>query len=58
MEDEIDWIAVDRKAHELSERHGRPAHQYAARLASEALADGDEDEHRFWQAVEGTLKPR
>ena len=54
----VDEIEIWRAAHELRERHGRAAHQFAVNSASQALADGDEDGHRFWKAVEGALMRR
>ena len=55
---EPDHIEVGRKAHELSETHGRDAYRYAARLAAEALAEGQADEHKFWKSVAAALEPR
>ena len=52
------WAEVSRKAWELADRHGWNAHLYAARLAAEALAEGETDESKFWKAVEATLTPR
>ena len=51
-------IEVSRKAHELIARHGRNAHRYAAKLAAEALAEGETEEHRFWKSVEVACMPR
>lgn len=55
---EQDWIEVSREAHELSQRHGPEAHEYAARLADAALRAGKKEESEFWVAVEAALKPR
>jgi hypothetical protein len=55
---EVDSAEVFRKAYELQHAHGREAHKYAAKLAAQALADNQADEHKFWQAVEAALKPR
>ena len=59
-DDERFWrrAEVSRKAHELSEAHGWNAYHYAAKLAAEALRDGDRDEHDFWKSVESALTPR
>ena len=53
-----DFIEVGRTAYELGKSHGRNAHQYAARLATEALAEGQAEKAAFWQAVADDLKPR
>jgi hypothetical protein len=53
-----DPIEVGRKAYELERSHGRTAHVYAARLATEALAEGQTEEYDFWTAVAGALTPR
>lgn len=56
---EIDYIEVGRKAHELERTHGPDAaRRYAAKIALEALADGEKDQHAFWRAVEMSLSPR
>lgn len=55
---ELDRMEVPRQAHELAHRHGVNAHEYAAQLAAEALADGKAEECEFWKAVEACLKPR
>ena len=54
----VDYIEVSRKAHELLHRHGRNAHLHAAKLAAEALAEDNDEEHEFWRAVELMVKPR
>jgi hypothetical protein len=54
----VDYIEVGRTAHELLQRHGRNAHEYAARLAAEALAEGKDEEYEFWRAVELSVTPR
>ena len=52
------WANVSRKACELSDRHGWNAHKYAARLAEEALEDGEVEGSKFWKDVELSLTPR
>jgi hypothetical protein len=54
----VDFIEVGRTAHELALRHGWIAHEYAAKLAAEALAAGKGQEYEFWRAVELLLTPR
>lgn len=54
----VDYIKVGRTAHELGQRHGRDAHEYATKLAAEALAEGNDEEYEFWRAVELSLRPR
>lgn len=51
-------IGAGRAAHELSVTHGWNAHRYAAKMAAQALAAGDMEQHTFWKVVEGCLKPR
>ena len=51
-------IEVFRKAHELCVSHGWNAHTYAAKLAAGAMAEGNIEEHTFWQRVAAALKPR
>jgi hypothetical protein len=59
MTSKIDWTEVGRKAHELEVAHGRAgAHRYAAKIAEEALADGDVADYAFWQAVERSFAIR
>jgi len=58
MSHQPDFVEANRAAHELEQRHGRGAHQYAAKLAKAALARGDAEEHRFWSDVEAMLRPR
>ena len=48
----VDYIEVGRTAHELLHRHGRNAHEYAVKPVAEAFAEGNDDEHEFWRAVE------
>jgi hypothetical protein len=55
---EVDWVEVDREAHELSLRHGWNAHVFAAGFASKAAAAGDQIAAEFWCAVIATLTPR
>jgi rhamnogalacturonyl hydrolase YesR len=55
---QVDTIEAGRVAFELSQRHGRNAYQHAAKLATEALAKGNTEEHAFWKYIEATLKPR
>ena len=54
----VNFIEVGRKAHELELRHGWNAHEYAAKLAAGALAEGKDQEYEFWRAVELHLTPR
>ena len=55
----VDYTEVARKAHELAHAHGPDgAQRYAAKLAIEALAEGNKDEHAFWRAVEASLTIR
>ena len=59
MTAKVDYVEVGRKAYELQAAHGTDgARRYAARIASEALADGDDDDHAFWKAVELSLTYR
>jgi hypothetical protein len=52
-------IEVGRAAHEIAVRHGAwNGLSYAQRLAEEALASGQTDEHKFWTAVANSLRPR
>ena len=55
---EVDWIEVDREAHELELRHGRNASTYAASLADKAKRAEDADAAAFWHAVSASLAPR
>jgi|HubBroStandDraft_5_1064220.scaffolds.fasta_scaffold965595_1 hypothetical protein len=55
---QVDTIEAGRVAFDLSQRHGRNAYQHAAKLATEALANGNAEEHAFWKYIEATLKPR
>ena len=55
---QVDHIEAGRVAFELSQRHGRNAYQHAAKLAADALAKGDTEEHAFWKYIEATLRPR
>ena len=52
-----EMVEASRAANELLS-YGPNAHLYAARLASEALAKGNLDEHRFWNLVFAGLQPR
>lgn len=54
----VDYIEVGRTAHELLHRHGWNAHEFAAKLAAEALAEGNDEEYEFWRAVEIAVTPR
>ena len=59
MKPKVDFTKVGRQTHELVAAHGPDgARRYAARLAAEALADGDLEDNAFWQAVERSLTIR
>ena len=59
MTTKVDYIAVGRKEYELVAAHGKDgALRYAARIALEAKAEGDNDAFAFWRAVERSLTPR
>ena len=59
MTSEVDYVEVGRVTHELVRSHGPyGARRYAAKLALEALAEGEKDEHAFWLAIEQGLIPR
>jgi hypothetical protein len=55
---EVDYVEVNRKAHELEYTHGPTARGYADRQAQLALAAGKTDEYAFWKAVAQWLTPR
>ena len=55
---EVDYVEVNRKAHELTYTHGPTARGYADRQAQLALAVGKTDEYAFWKAVAQWLTPR
>jgi hypothetical protein len=55
---EVDYVEVNRKAHELTYTHGPTARGYADRQAELALAAGKTDECAFWKAVAQWLTPR
>ncbi len=55
---QVDTIEAGRAAFELGQRHGRNAYQHAAKLATEALAKGNTEEHAFWKYIEATLRAR
>jgi len=55
---EVDWIEVDREAHELELRHGHNAFTYAAKLAEKSKRAGDPAAAAFWHAVSASLSPR
>lgn len=57
MSENVDYVEVDRKAHELGERHGPLAYEYASKLAEAASAQENE-ERLFWKAVAASLQPR
>jgi len=58
MSDQFDFYRrVNQAARELSHRHGRGAHQYAARLAEQTKSENGED-YQFWVAVAAALAPR
>jgi hypothetical protein len=57
MED-IDYVEVGRKAHELKACHGADALRYAWKISEEAGAAGDLAEQLFWKAVAASLTPR
>ena len=54
----VDTREAGRVAFELSQRHGRDAFQHSAKLAMEALAEGQVEEHAYWKYIEATLRPR
>ena len=55
---QVDTIEAGRVAFELGQRHGRNAYDHAAKLATEALAKGNAEDHVFWKYIEATLRPR
>jgi hypothetical protein len=48
-------LEVARMAHELQHSHGIRAFKYAAQLAADSCAEGQVDDHMFWNAVETAL---
>jgi hypothetical protein len=58
MTEKPDFVEVSRKAHELSQSHGRNAYLYAGKLAAAALAEDNAEEHDFWKSVAAALVPR
>jgi hypothetical protein len=52
MAAEIDYVEVERVAHELAVRHGgHNAAPYAKKLAQRARDDGDSDQQAFREAL-------
>lgn len=51
----IDFVAVNRMAHEVQSAHGRGAHDYATRMAEQCKAEGKTEQHAFWEAVAARL---
>ena len=59
LEDKFEFYRdVSQTAYELSQRHGQMAHQHAAKLAAQAMHEGDEEGQLFWSAVAAALAPR
>jgi hypothetical protein len=54
----VDPVEVSRAAHQFRIDYGRNAHLYAARIADEASAAGNDGDMRFWRAVSVKLTPR
>lgn len=54
----IDYVEVDREAHQLLQSHGQNAYLYAARLAEKAANDGEREAEQFWRAVYASIRPR
>ncbi|WP_146770194.1 hypothetical protein [Mesorhizobium hawassense] len=57
-EKQLFYLEVGRASFELDYYHRWDADLYAARLAANALAEGDAEGHRFWEAVAAALRPR
>ena len=57
-EKELFYLEVGRASFELIYYHRWNVDLYAARLAASALAEGDAEGHRFWDAVAAALRPR
>jgi rhamnogalacturonyl hydrolase YesR len=55
---QVDQVEAGRVGFELSQRHGQNAYKHAAKLAADALAKGDTEEHAFWKYIEASLRPR
>lgn len=59
MTSKVDYIEVGRQAHELAAAHGADgARRYAAKIAAEALSNGNVEKHAFWRSVEMSLTIR
>lgn len=54
----VDYVEVDRVAHELDASHGSRAYLYARKIATQALEEGHAESHAFWRAVERSITPR
>lgn len=55
----VDWIEVNRAAHQLQLDHGQRAYVYATKLAIEAEQEKKKTEDaEFWNAVSASLAPR
>ena len=55
---DVDWMEVNREAHELELRHGRDAFKFAVKLADQADRAADTARAAFWNAVSASLAPR
>lgn len=54
----VDWIEVNRAAHQLQLDHGQRAYVYATKLAIEAEQEEKTEDAEFWNAVSASLAPR
>ena len=54
----IDWVEVNRTAHQIELDHGRNGYLYAERLALQAKDEARPEDPEFWEAVAAALRPR
>ena len=54
----VDWMEVNRTAHQVELGHGRNGYLYAERLATVAKEESQLDQCEFWLAVAAALRPR
>lgn len=54
----VDGIEISHAAYQPQLDYGRRAHQYAAKLATEAEWEGNGEDAEFWRSVSGSLVSR